>query len=268
MYEESIYKNYELDFNKDYDVNTEAYYILVNNKRQVYLTKDNTIPLVIQNKLNKFTINFKFYIGKYKNKPCFTCNVDEDTNFHDLTEVYMINPETYQISTRAVLINEWYINNKYCGRCGTKTKLKDTHMNLKCPNCGKSHHATIEPAVIIGIQKDNKLLMARHSYDTKVEYALIAGFVEPGESIEDAVHREVKEEVGINIKNLKYIGSQSWPFPNSLMCAYKAEYDSGEIKVDGNEILKAKLFKKEEIEKTESSISIYSKIIDDFCNSN
>ena len=139
-------------------------------------------------------------------------------------------------------------------------------MSLICPQCKTSFHGKIQPAVIIAIHKDDKLLMARHSYNTRVKYALIAGFVEMGESIEEAVHREVKEEVGINVKNLKYMGSQPWPFPNSLMCAYKAEYDSGEIMVDGNEILKAKWFSKDEIEDNDSDISIYSLLIDDFKN--
>jgi len=93
---------------------------------------------------------------------------------------------------------------------------------------------------------------------------LIAGFVEPGESIEEAVHREVSEEVGVKIKNLKYKRSQSWPFPNSLMLAFTAEYDSGEIKVDGDEILKAKWFKKEEIIRYESDVSISDWLIQDF----
>ena len=93
---------------------------------------------------------------------------------------------------------------------------------------------------------------------------LLAGFVEPGESIEDTVKREILEEVGIKIKNIQYLKSQTWPFPNSLMLGFKAEYDSGEIKVDGNEILDAKWFSKEEIIKYSSDISISSWLIDYF----
>ena len=103
--------------------------------------------------------------------------------------------------------------------------------------------------------------MAKHSYHDNIRYALIAGFVEPGESIEEAVHREVKEEVGIKIKNLKYQKSQSWPFPNSLMLGFEAEYDSGDIKVDGDEILKAKWFKKDEIIRYDSDIIIAAAFI-------
>jgi NAD+ diphosphatase len=119
----------------------------------------------------------------------------------------------------------------------------------------------------VAIRKDDKLLMAQHSYHDTIRYALIAGFVEPGEAIEEAVHREVSEEVGIRIKNLKYMKSQSWPFPNSLMLAFTAEYESGDIKVDGDEIVRAKWFKKDEIIRYESDISISDWLIQDFIDS-
>lgn len=138
---------------------------------------------------------------------------------------------------------------------------------LKCPSCGQVHYPRIAPAIIVAIRKKNELLMAKHSYHDNIKYALIAGFVEPGESIEDAVHREVKEEVGIEIKNLKYLNSQSWPFPNSLMLGFEAEYDSGNIKVDGDEILKAKWFKKDEIIRYDSDISISDWLIQKFIDS-
>ena len=105
--------------------------------------------------------------------------------------------------------------------------------------------------------------MAYHSYYKTNDYSLLAGFVEAGETLEEAVRREVKEEVGINIKNIKYFGSQSWPFPNSLMVGFTAEYDSGEIEVDNFEILDAKWFNRNQI-KRRSNISISSWLIDDF----
>ena len=129
------------------------------------------------------------------------------------------------------------------------------------------HYSRIAPAIIVAIRKGDELLMAKHSYHETIRYALIAGFVEAGESIEEAVHREVAEEVGIKIKNLKYQKSQSWPFPNSLMLAFTAEYDSGDIKVDGDEILKAKWFKKDEIIRYDSDISISDWLIQNFIES-
>ena len=159
------------------------------------------------------------------------------------------------MGAKAVLVNDWYISHKFCGRCGAMTQVDEKDMMLKCPECGQVHYPRIAPAIIVAIRNEDKLLMAQHSYHDTIRYALIAGFVEPGESIEEAVHREVAEEVGIKIKNLTYKKSQSWPFPNSLMLAFRAEYESGDIKVDGDEIVKAKWFKKDEIEGEETEES-------------
>lgn len=122
----------------------------------------------------------------------------------------------------------------------------------------------LSPAVITAIVKDGELLMAKHSYGLKDRYILLAGFVEPGETIEEAVERETKEEVGVKVKNIKYFSSQSWPFPHSLMLGFTAEYESGEIQVDGKEILDAKWFSAEEIPPPPSKMSIASELIDWF----
>ncbi len=266
MIEKYLYSDYTIDFKEDYSTNEDSYYLIFNDKRELYLKQDK-LPIK-EECLNKFTVNFKLYIGTYKKRPCFVVNVEDSEKFYPLYEVYEKDKEIYQIATRGVLINDWYDQNKYCGRCGTKTRIKDNSMSFKCPNCGLTFHGKIQPAVIIAIHKDDKLLMAKHSYNTKVNYALIAGFVEMGESIEEAVRREIKEEVGINIKNIQYMGSQPWPFPNSLMCAYKAEYESGEIQVDKKEIVEAKWFSKEEIVEVDNDISIYSLLINDFKSHN
>jgi NAD+ diphosphatase len=168
------------------------------------------------------------------------------------------------MSARAVLVRDWYMSHRFCGRCGCRNVVDDKDMMMKCPECGQVHYSRISPAIIVAISNDDKLLMARHSYHKSINYALIAGFVEAGESIEEAVVREVHEEVGINIKNVKYMRSQSWPFPNSLMLGFTADYDSGEIKVDGDEILKAKWFTKDEIEMYDSDISISAWLIENF----
>lgn len=140
-------------------------------------------------------------------------------------------------------------------------------MMMRCPNCNQMHYPRIAPAIIVAISKDDKLLMAKHSYHNTDRYTLIAGFVELGESIEETVKREVLEEVGIKVKNIQYMKSQCWPFPNSLMLGFKAEYESGEVKVDGDEILDAKWFSKDEIEMFPSDISISSWLINHFIES-
>ncbi len=119
----------------------------------------------------------------------------------------------------------------------------------------------LSPAVITAIIKDGEILMAKHSYGYN-RYSLIAGFVEAGETLEEAVERETEEEVGLKVKNIKYFGSQPWPFPHSLMIGFTADYESGMIQVDGNEITDAKWFSPDEIPRIPSNMSIASELID------
>ena len=252
MIEKSVYEDYEIKFSDTY-TSDDAYYFIFNENRETDISELN--------------VNFSLFIGKYKDKDCFVVNSNFEKGF-DLREVYEFNKDLYLMGTKAVLVNDWYISHQFCGRCGAKTQIDEKDMMLKCPECGQMHYPRIAPAIIVAIRNEDKLLMAQHSYHETIRYALIAGFVEPGESIEEAVHREVSEEVGIKIKNLKYLKSQSWPFPNSLMLGFEAEYDSGDIKVDGDEIVKAKWFKKDEIIRYSSDISISDWLIQNFIDNN
>ena len=260
MIEKSLYENYQIDFSDEITPTADDYLFIFNKNRELYLTSERELPKSLDN----FDIEFCLFIGKFNGKNSFVVNVYDETSFYDLREVYEFNPDLYHIAGKAVLVRDWYISHEFCGRCGTPTQIDEKDMMLKCPSCGQVHYPRIAPAIIVAISKENELLMAQHSYHDTIRYALIAGFVEPGESIEEAVHREVLEEVGIKIKNLKYMKSQSWPFPNSLMLGFTAEYESGDIKVDGDEIVKAKWFKRDEIIRYDSDISISDWLIQNF----
>lgn len=284
----SIYDNYKLDSEIK---NTDKKYCFIFYQRELLLI-NNQVPLIKD--FNEISINeddFKncLYIGEYYSKDCFAVELDEDFNkekylesdenyeFFDLYFVFDIDEESYLIAGRAIQIIDWENNHQYCGRCGTKTVTSDVERGAKvCPKCGFTSFTRICPAIITSIiKKDyddldaegkptNKVLMARHSYHKYPRYALIAGFLEAGETVEEAVQREVREEVGIEVEDIEYFGSQSWPFPNSLMIGCICKYKSGEIKVDENEIVKAKWFKKEEIEQPPSDISIFARLIKNF----
>ena len=260
MIEKSLYENYRIDFNENITPDSNDMLFVFNENRELFLNEDKNLA----SSLDDFEVNFCFYIGDYRGKKAFVVNVETSKSFYPLFEVYEFNHELYQIAGKAVLVNDWYISHRFCGKCGTPTQLDEKDMMLKCPNCGQNHYPRIAPAIIVAIRKGDELLMAKHSYHDNIRYALIAGFVEPGEGIEEAVHREVLEEVGIKIKNLQYQRSQSWPFPNSLMLGFTAEYESGDIKVDGDEIVKALWFKKDEIIRYESDISISDWLVQDF----
>ncbi len=260
MIEKSLYENYQIDFSDTIEPNDDDILFIFNENRELYLDENKQLPKSLEN----FKPDFCLFIGIYNDKKAFVINVETEKEFYPLQDVYEFNHNLYHIAGKAVLVRDWYISHRFCGRCGTETQLDKKDMMLKCPSCGQVHYPRIAPAIIVAVRKDGKLLMAKHSYHKTHKYALVAGFVEPGESIEEAVHREVLEEIGIKIRNLKYQKSQSWPFPNSLMLGFTAEYDSGDIKVDGDEILKAKWFKKEEIERYDSDISISDWLIQDF----
>jgi NAD+ diphosphatase len=263
MIEKSLYENYQIDFSDEITPTADDYLFVFNDNRDLFLTDEKKLPKT----LDGIDVDFCLFIGKYKGKNSFVVNVRTTEEYCPLRDVYEFNPDLYHIAGKAVLVRDWYMSHQYCGRCGTETELDEKDMMLKCPSCGQVHYPRIAPAIIVAIRKDDELLMAKHSYHEQIRYALIAGFVEPGEAIEEAVHREVLEEVGIKIKNLKYQKSQSWPFPNSLMLAFTAEYESGDIKVDGDEILKAKWFRKDEIIRYDSDISISDWLIQDFIDS-
>jgi NAD+ diphosphatase len=151
------------------------------------------------------------------------------------------------VAAYAVRIIEFVRTNRYCGRCGAKTRQLRTERAQFCTDCNLIIYPRISPAIIVLVQNGNRILLAQSPHFPVGMHSIIAGFVEPGETLEQTLHREVKEEVGITVKNLRYIASKPWPFPNSLMCGFVAEYDEGEIAIDNNEIVAASWFDRDHL---------------------
>ncbi len=223
-------------------------------------------------------IKFHFSFGEIKGKPCFTGilkskeflnKLDLDTNsrlsFVDLWELAsLVDKNTWQVASIAFELVDWYQKSFFCARCGSKMSSSLKEYAKKCPSCYYIDYPRISPSIIVAVRKENKILLAHNAKFPNDLYSVIAGFVNPGEDLEDAVKREVKEEVGIDIKNIKYVASQPWPFPNSLMIGFMADYEKGEIVPDGQEITSAKWFEIEEIPWIPSKISIARYLIDLF----
>ena len=165
-----------------------------------------------------------------------------------LREFYAVHSEEESvIPSRARAISLWHNSMRYCPSCGTGL-LPDSHFTAKkCPSCKIQHFPRIEPCIIVLVHKGDQVLLVRHKQRNQDIYACIAGFIEVGESVEQAVKREVLEEAGLKIKNIRFKGTQSWPFPDQLMLAFNADYESGEIKIQEEEISEAKWFNKTEI---------------------
>jgi NAD+ diphosphatase len=157
---------------------------------------------------------------------------------------------------------DWDRTHLYCGRCGTPTELKPSERARQCPNCGQVHYPRIAPAVMALVQRGDQLLLARSPHFVPGMYSALAGFVEPGESLEHCLVREVKEEVGIKVGNLRYFSSQPWPFPHSLMIAFNCDWVEGEITPDPSEIEAAGWFDLERLPVLPNKISIARRLID------
>lgn len=170
--------------------------------------------------------------------------------------------EAFFLAGRATQYMDWYKNHQFCGRCGTKSEMKSDEFAMACPSCGLIAYPRISPAVMVLIEHGNELLLARSPHFKPGVFSALAGFVEPGETLEQCAIREVREEVGVEITNLRYFKSQPWPFPNSLMLAFFADYVSGEITPDPTEIEAAGWFSKDELPRLPDPVSIARHLID------
>jgi NAD+ diphosphatase len=185
--------------------------------------------------------------------------------FEGLRQVYgLLDEDLFWIAARAVQIVDWDRTHQFCGRCGLPLKIKTTDRAKECFQCGLLHFPRLAPAIIVLVERGDKLLLARSRHFMPGMYSVLAGFVEPGEPLEEAVVREVREEVGIEIKDIKYFGSQPWPFPHSLMIGFTATYASGEISPDDSEIEDAGWFTVDNLPRIPGKISIARKLIDWF----
>jgi NAD+ diphosphatase len=211
------------------------------------------------------------YLGRLDNRDCYAVELAEDAALppgmalEGLRQVYgRLEEALFWVATRAVQIVDWDRTHLFCGRCGTPLQTKRTERAKECPRCGQLHFPRLAPAIIVLVERDRELLLARSRHFLPGMYSVLAGFVEPGESLEEAVVREVKEEVGVDVKDIQYFGSQPWPFPHSLMIGFTATYAGGEISLDDSEIEDAGWFTADHLPQIPGQISIARKLIDWF----
>jgi len=190
-----------------------------------------------------------------------------DAEWVDLREVWRrCGDETFARAGTAYQYMNWLRNTKFCSRCAAPMSPRTEDKGLGCPNnyCKKVVYAPLHPAVIVAVERDGKLLLAHNARMPAKRYSVLAGFVEPGESLEHTIEREIMEEVGIGVENVRYFGSQSWPFPCSLMLGFTARWKSGELRADGVELDDAGWFAPGELPDIPPAVSISRKLIDDF----
>jgi NAD+ diphosphatase len=212
------------------------------------------------------------FLGLYDGRPCWSVEPDPDAalpeslSYLGLRGLYGLVPdELFALAGRAIQTVGWAATHRYCGRCATPTEPVPGERALRCPACCLISYPRLSPAVIVLVERDGRALLAQGANFTNGMHSTLAGFVEPGETLEEAVRREIFEEVGILVTDIRYFGSQPWPFPHSLMIGFTAQYAGGEIDPDPNEIAAAGWFPPDALPPvTPSKLSIARQLIDDF----
>lgn len=209
------------------------------------------------------------YLGVYRGQHCYAAEIPDSQPLPEgwrllgLRDLFgMVETTLAALSGRAYQILDWDRDHQYCSRCGTPTRRRDNERARVCSACGFTSYPPVSPAIMVLVTRGREILLARKPVWPAGRFSALAGFVEPGETLEDTVVRETREEVGVEVRNIRYFGSQPWPFPHSLMIAFTAEYAGGEITPDGEEIEEARWFDASKLPVLPGTISISRRLID------
>jgi NAD+ diphosphatase len=227
-----------------------------------------TVPLAGELERARLT-GVRHYLGQLDGAHCIAITLPDDVpvptgwTLAGLRSLFLRLPEPLlAIAARAFQVVEWDRTHRYCGRCGKPTRDRNGERAKECPACGYVAYPRISPAMMVLVTRGREVLLARANRFPGAMYSALAGFVEPGETIEDCIHREVHEEVGIDVADLRYFASQSWAFPHSLMIAYTAHYAGGALSPDPSEIADARWFDVDALPDLPTRVSIARRLID------
>lgn len=255
-------------------VNEEpAWWFLFQGNRLLVRIQDGgaTLPYVVDYEEIGLPAVRSQYLGTLQGRHCFSVEVEREAQapegwaFHGLRRLFGLLPDTlFWVAGAAVQIVDWDRSHQFCGRCGARTGDKTKERAKECPECGLISYPRISPAIIVLVEREDRLLLARSHRHPEGLFSVLAGFVEPGETLEGAVAREIREEVGIEVRDIRYFGSQPWPFPNSLMIAFTCHYASGDIVLEEEEMAEANWYKPDDLPAVPPKISIARQLIDWF----
>jgi NAD+ diphosphatase len=216
----------------------------------------------------------KIFLGTLGDQGCYAAGLNPGATvpapyaWMDLRALLdRVNDELFWIAGRANHLLDWDQSHRFCGRCNHPMTDQPDERAKVCPACGLINYPRLSPAVIVAVIKGDRILLARNNRFRGPFYSVLAGFVEPGETLEACVQREIREEVGLEVNNIRYFGSQPWPFPNSLMVGFLADYAGGEITVDNQELMTADWFAARSLPQVPPRISIARQLIDWFVES-
>jgi len=251
----------------------EALWFVFSNYRLLVRLSGDAAAIPAAGELDALGVDIShcLYLGRYRDRACYAAagtlrrGDSPEGSFRELRSLYgRLKEEFYALALLGEHLVEWDRAYQFCGSCGGRLKSRADIRAKECDACGRMEFPRISPAIIVLVERGDAMLLARSPRFVDPFYSVLAGFVEPGESLEEAVHREVLEETGIRVKNVAYFGSQPWPFPDSLMIGFTAEYESGEISVDGEEIVEAGWYRVDNLPRIPGKLSIARKLIDWF----
>lgn len=227
------------------------------------------LPTATREALERLAPERMVYLGDLEGAACWAAELAEGaaalpgTSWESLRALFSVLDDAhFAIAGRAQQLLDWDRSHRYCGRCGTPTQPKNEEHARACPACRSVAYPRIAPAVMALVRRGRELLLARGPHFPRGMYSALAGFVEPGETLEQCIVREVAEEVGVRVANAQYFASQPWPFPHSLMIAYVCDWESGELRPQAGEIEDAGWFDVERLPRLPSRISIARRLID------
>lgn len=241
--------------------------LLINDKSQNLAVLDSD-----EIKWSGMDITHKHFLGHLGEYACYTAELSsrsismEGCSLRSFRSLLGLIPDNFfTLCSRSVQLSEWYKLSKYCGSCGLATSLHSKERAMYCESCNNLIYPRISPCVIVLVTKGEELLLAHNKNFPSQIFSTLAGFIESGETVEQAIEREIYEEVKINVKNCKYFGSQSWPFPGQLMLGFYADYDFGILEPDGKEIDVVKWFNFQSLPQVPpSNISISGRLIENY----
>ncbi|MEQ8515746.1 MAG: NAD(+) diphosphatase [Chromatocurvus sp.] len=218
---------------------------------------------------NGWRIRREQFIGHWQTQPCFALEIDDLENIdpmrHQVGSLYellgRVDDALFALAGRALQMLTWERDHRFCGRCGDPMTMLADERAMHCQRCDMSVYPRISPCIIVLVTRGEHLLLARHARYRRPMYSTLAGFIEAGENAEQCLQREVHEEVGITVGDIRYFHSQSWPFPGQLMLGYFASYEDGEICCDPKEIAEADWYHYSDLPPTPPETSIAGQLI-------
>ena len=252
---------------------TDNDHIVFLHKQQLFYQEDILSDLLLVKNLSVaftslLTGQNLIEIGEYEGGQCYVVDIEHIINPQSLVNFRSLmssfSDAKNQVINRALQLTTWRKQHQYCGQCGEPTQDHNDEDALHCEPCRLFYYPRISPCMMCLIVNGDYCLLAQHDKHRGGYYSTLAGFVEAGETVEQTVHREVQEEVGLNVGELQYFSSQAWPFPHQLMIGYFAQYQSGDINIDDDEIVDAQWFHYSKLPEIPSADSLSGMMIGEF----